>query len=342
MSYQDHDNIKIFEDYFVNGEADFSAWLSSYLSHHESFPFQMGGLGRYDLGDLLRALLPPATEREQGILQVAFEKELARTAEGFDLETLRALAHAAARSGFDSVTPTLSRCIEITMGKLAGAQWGKRRKAAACLAVDQIIAALGRLAYDYRSALRVAKVLFRQGELAPFASSLFGPLALDDIERWPDLWAELLEQAVRPAPLFGRRPHSKWAIVLGGQHKIRAAHFDVLHVFRELLYSAAEKGFALQDIYDAASSRRVEGAANPMLVFNEMERLNVCIRRHNYDSATDEIYLSGLGVKSGDTPPTLERRLIARVAPKETLYWGPGSTRRQLADEIERSICGAE
>ena len=326
MLDQDEANLDIFESDFVGGHRDFSAWLNEYLSSGDAYPFLMGGPRQYDLGDLLRALLPPAKVAGHRILETAFQKGLAAAAHGFDLRVLGILSHAAAGSGFSTITHDLANATEVVVLKLALAEWTEDEKAEAYLAVDRIVAALATFAFDGdANALRVSKVLYEQDFLAPFASSLFTPLALEKIELWPVFWNRLVDQAARPSELFGQEPREEWRVRLGDNFDIQAAHFDTLHVFEDLIASAVAKGYSLQDIYDAAGAGNLSARTNELAeaVLLEIELRSAIMRRRTDDC--DEVFLNPNKEIFRPLMSLPRTRWTARVSPRSHHDWKPAA-----------------
>ncbi len=334
MIDQDQANREIFDFDFVVGGKDFGNWLTEFISTRNGYPFLMGGAEQYDLGDLLRALLPPA-KRATELIERAFQRALAASAHSFDLDALTVLSHAAARSGFNVVTHDLSNAIETVTLKLANANWTEPEKAGAYLAVDAIIASLATFAYEGdKSALRVSKVLFAQPVLAPFSSALFTPLVLEDIRRWPHLWSHLLMQAGRPDELFGHDPESKWAIAFNEKFKLRSAHFDVVHVFVDLITSAIVKGVELEEIYNAAFADnltdQVKGHAQAILL--HLNDAGVIIRRRGEEDEQDELYINPAMIDLDPAEDPIQVGWSATVDPSPVRDWTPvpGRTPHEL------------
>jgi hypothetical protein len=325
---QDHDNIELFRTDFVDGQENFSAWLGEHLSSGAVYPFLMGGPQQYDLGDLLRALLPSAKEKEHQLLQIAFQKQFATAAHGFDVEGLRILGHAVARSGFSTVTFDLANSIEVLLLKLALANWTEQEQALAFVAIDQIIAALATFAFDGdANSLRVSRSLFEQSALAPFASTLFGPLALSSLKFWPILWKQLLAQASRQVPLFGHPPNPKWR---NEQFGLEAAHFDIFYIFENFLEDAHAKEFTLQQIYDAAQVNDLEGPTNraARIALYEMEECGKIVRRIGNDH--DELYLNPRQIEPKLKTPERQLEKAALVAPNTKHDWSAAPGRSPL------------
>jgi hypothetical protein len=322
MTDQDHDNIDLFRTDFVSGKNDFAAWLDSYLSQGAIYPFLMGGPQQYDLGDLLRALLPSAKKTEHELLQTAFQKQLAATAHSFNLEGLRILSHALARSGFSSVTFDLANAIETLLLKLGLAGWSDKERAHAFLAIDQTIAALAAFAIDGDvNAKRVSRMVFEQNVLAPFASSLFAPLALSNIKSWPIFWRQLLNQATRMGPLF--EPNPQWQ---NDELGLVASHFDVLHVFEDFLEQADAREYTLQEVYDALQADLddlTEESAH--LALCEMEKRGRIIRRASDDY--DELYLTPRSTDLKRKTPKRQREKAAIVEPVARHDWSAAKGR---------------
>lgn len=293
----------------------------------------MGGPRQYDLGDLFRALLPPARTAGRRVLETAFQKGLAAAVDGFDLEAVRILSHAAARSGFNTVTHDLATAIEGVAVKMAKAEWTENEKAAAYLATDQIIASLAAFAFDgNRAALRVSRVLYGKDFLAPFSSSLFTPLALEKIELWPVLWLRLVNISALPSELFGQEPQEECARQIDGKLEFRSAHFDIFHVFEDLIVSALAKGYAFQEIYDATFNSRLKRPAKALAesIFVEMERRGFLMRRPVDDG--DEIFVNPTTNVFKQLTNIFEDKLTAKVEPKESTDWksAAGSTPKQF------------
>jgi hypothetical protein len=336
MISNDQANVELFQADFISGKRNLTAWLSQFLSSGDAYPFLMGGPQNYDLGDLLRALLPPARNEEQQLLEIAFQKSLARAAHGFDLEALRSLSHAAARSGFNTIAFDLANTIEIVMLKLEQASWEEDERAAAYLAVDQIIAALATFAFDgSKNAMRVSRILFAQNVLAPFSSSLFTPLALSDLSLWPTLWKQLLSRATHRDDVLGQQLEEKWGYERLG---IRAAHFDVFHVFQDFLSSAIAKGYSLQEIYDAASLGDLDTKTKSLaeIALAELEERGLIIRRPEEDC--DKLTMGYGSADPNRVEPEPQRRLVAKVEPSTRRDWRPaaGRTPQQYEELLDK------
>jgi hypothetical protein len=328
-------NLEIFRVLIVEKGRDFADWLETFLAGGDAYPFLMGGPQEYDLGDLLRALLPPARIVEQRILETAFQSRLAAAANGFDLEVLRQLAHAAARAGFNTISRDLANAVETVIRKLERAVWSEQEKASAFVATDQVIGALASFALDGdKNALRVARVLFEDDDLAPFASSLFTPLAADDIEKWPDLWCRLVQQAVRPATLFNKELEREMHFQLGGVFAAAGAHFDIIDVLQDLLASSTEKGFHLQEIYDAVHTGKFSPRVMELALaaLDELEGRRIILRRPN-DDDQDLIFFNPMIPVFSKTLQISRHVWTATVGPKTTRDWRPaqGQMPSQLA-----------
>lgn len=330
MIDQDDANLEIFNSAFASGQHDFDDWLKGYLSRDEAYPFLLGGPRQYDLGDLLRALWPPANQASFEILLFALEKNIKVTADGFDLNALSTLAHAVARAGLSSATHSLALAIEAVLLKLDRGTWSEEENAAAFLAIDRIVAALATFAFDGdTAAIRVSRVLFEQDDLAPFASALFTPLALACIKNWPRQWKRLVLQAGRPAVLFRKEPGPEWVFSLGDQPQPQPAHFDIFRVFEDFLGSAPCKGCSLQEIYDAANAPGLKGRrkqlAEAVLRKMESDDRRAIIRPR--DDSTDTVYLSPW-VSAFDEARRLPKEMWkAVVQPEVKRNWNPQTGR---------------
>ncbi|MGO9330530.1 MAG: hypothetical protein ACLQJ0_20770 [Steroidobacteraceae bacterium] len=336
MVDQNEANREIFEFNFVVERHDFGEWLSQHLQTQTGYPFLMGGPEHYDLGDLLRALLPPAKDAAR-IIQAAFQRALATSAHAFDLNALSILSHAAARSAFTAVTYDISNAIDTIVIKLRHPNWTETDRANAYVAIDAIVAALAAFAYDGdRSAINISKVLFSEKVFAPFSSSLFAPLALDEISRWPLLWNHLLAQASQSVDIFSRNPDHKWRLQLADTQAVEATYFDLTHVFVDFVTSVILKGIGLQPLYDALHSdglrREIRDRAWGILY--RLEKLGVIIRRPANDH--DELYANPSEVNLTPAEDALRDAWEAKVAPLEHQDWR--SERGRTAHQLEAAV----
>lgn len=336
---QDDANLEIFNSEYVSGGRSFAVWLEAYLDGRGAFPFLMGGPDRYDLGDLMRALLPSAKRAQHEILKTTLVANIKTAAERFDLDALRVLAHAVARSGFSSVTRSLSTAIETVSVKLERAKWSEEEKAAAHLATDQIIAALATFAVEGDTdALRVARMLYREDDLAPFSSSLFTPLALAEIKSWPAIWCRLVVLAAHSVDLFGTGPEPELGFTLGSsgyEIGVESAHFDIFHVFQDFLIFAAIKEYSLQDVYDAVSAPDLPRTTrhHAEAVLGEMEERGVLMRRQN--DQHDKVFLDpDIVATEAKARQTSEKSAIVEL--KLTRDWEPKTGRS--AQQFEQFI----
>ncbi|MEX1153811.1 hypothetical protein [Parvibaculum sp.] len=281
-------NVEIFDDHFLSREKHFADWLRTYLDKGQAYPFLMSNPAEYGLDDLLTALLLPAGEIDVvRIIKEAIATSLDEAAHSFELEHIRTLAYAVARSGLHSTTPHLAAAIDILVVELQQKRWDVSEKAAAHISVDQIVSALATFACaQHSAAIRCSRALYSCDVMAPFASILFAPLAIAEMESWPLLWRDLIHHSTRRSNVFVAPEDLFKEVHNPPQGKDGdPAYYDVFGVFGQFLLSAIDRGHGLQDIWNViqGSNASDDIYLNAATAFYEMERRQLLGRTQRDD-----------------------------------------------------------